>query len=386
MSTVRQHIGLMVAIATVCVAGPAYAAPRLDAGFTLDSQLVFPDHERTDVYYLSPPPVRIAEIDDRPDIKLSLTYYVGSGLRDDRDKRIARWALQVGIERTPRSSVMRARFEAMLKTEVGRGAELHEIPVLGVPTSVEFGTIDTPEDRLRLGYGHVLGKSAADKTSGSGRADSAYWTKRKLSFHLGPFDGVALREAMQEGGALMTVSYGYRVAGVVRDQDSEWMRDHDVATRKTPGAPEPIWQPTTRLVAPDSLAIDIDAKAHPDFVSTTDLHTLAPPGYAGLLVLSTDFQLDPADYLFEEKEVEIEASSVAGSPVRTTVRFPADDPEVTLLRADFGYAVRVDRPYRYRIRAYDLEGQELVSDWVQEDQWARPLDISGPITNAQEKL
>jgi hypothetical protein len=363
----RFAIAVSTALLLVSAVG---ADPRLDDALEVRGARVYADHEEPGVFYVAPGPIAIGRRDGgAPAVDLRLTYYYGSSLRDDRGRRDVLWGLGIDLVRSmPGTAERKALAEALRdRVPADEPVVVRNLPVYGMPIEVVYSPIDPDLTEVALGEAHVTEPEVDEPSDGESEdppaRDAGLWSRRRLSFALSPEDGTAMRAAFESGGALMGISYAYRVRGVVPTEalDEE----------------EREWLEVERLVGADALRVEIDGATHPEFLRIVDLNSLAPPGYAGLSVLCSDFAPAVDDWSFEAKRVELEAEGVAGQPIRASVEFPAVDPEVSLQRVAFPYAVRVDRPYRYRVTAYTIEGERRQGPWHEVEQWSRPLDITG---------
>ena len=388
----RLAVAAIVAM-TLGLTGGAVGEPALDRAFNMQGVLMFPDHERGDVYYVAPTPIGIAERPGgAPGVGLRLTYYYGTELRGDAGERDVSWVLSVDLERGPMAARETDALKTALSRQKGVPAEalvLRTLPVISVPTDVVYTPIVAPSDaagepgaaiQLSDGYAEARdddeeagGEGAVDEEGAAG-SDESYWLSRRLSFHLSPEDGQVMRRAFEESGAVMSVSYAYRAAGVVLEEGAMGTAD---GADGLSDAPDAVWTPTSRLVGANALRVEVDAETHPDFLTLVDLNARAPPGYPTLSFICSDFVTPEEDWSFYTKIIDIEAVGVAGRPVRTQIEFPLDDPQVSLRGAAFQYAVRVDRPFRYRVTAYPADAYSYRTKWIEVEKWGPPINISG---------
>lgn len=364
----------------------AVAEPALDRALDVQGALVFPDHQRGDVFYVAPTPIGIAERPGgAPGVGLRLTYYYGTELRGDAGERDVSWVLSVDLERQALTAWETDALKTALSRQKGVPADalvLRTLPVVSVPTDVVYTPIVAPTDaaegpggaiQLSDGYAEARGEDDAEEIDAED-GNETYWLSRRLSFHLSPEDGQVMRRAFEEGGAVMGVSYAYRAAGVVLEEGAMGTAD---GADDLSDAPDAAWAPASRLVGANALRVEIDADTHPDFLTIVDLNARAPPGYPTLSFICSDFVTPEENWLFFAKTIDIEAVGVAGRPVRTQIEFPSDDAQVSLQGAAFRYAVRVDRPFRYRVTAYPADAYSYRTKWIEVEKWGPPINISG---------
>jgi hypothetical protein len=125
-----------------------------------------------------------------------------------------------------------------------------------------------------------------------------------------------------------------------------------------------------------AVAIEVDAGRWPDIVRRIDNGASAPPGYAFLDVYCYDFNNELRPDLYE-KDVEIDAEGVAGRRARLFAIFQKDAPDVYTRTLRFPVAVRLDRPYRYRVVEIAPDGTLKEGVWRVRESWAAHLDVTG---------
>jgi hypothetical protein len=130
-----------------------------------------------------------------------------------------------------------------------------------------------------------------------------------------------------------------------------------------------------RLVRAGAVGVRVDARRWPELFQQIDFNEQMPPGYAVLRIYCYDFTngLRP-DLLF--KKVEVEAESVGGRSIPIEAKFLFTQPEVYRRSARFPFAVRLDRPYRYRVSTAARDGTQDVGEWRERTEWAPVLDVT----------
>ena len=351
-----------VASCTLLLCQPCKAKPTLDDPVRIGDVVVYPDNGAPEIFYLHPAPLVIAsDKKGQPDIHLSLTYYVGSRSNSDENRDDVSWRLSVGLERLYHSAATRRAIVERLKARFDGNIVLRNLPVKRIPVQIIYVPADTPDQVFELDSVHVA------ESDSKGIAGSS-WTSRTLNMPLERVDGNNFRAAVENDGAVMSLSYQFVSEGVVRHVDPEAepnMSDN-----------APIWKTVNKVYGDDALRVELDTGRYPDFLRVVDLDSLAPPGYPGITVICSDYLQEPEDIRFEETEVIFEAEGVTGNPIRVISRFPLDDPDVSLQQVGFKFAVRVDRPFRYQVRAYGIDGQEFTSDWTTVSGWNKPVYVS----------
>ncbi len=358
-------------LATLLTPSKSEAWALFGSNIDIAGQTVLKDHELPHVYYLVPPPPSIA-IDDegKPEVHLSLTYYSGTELRNDIDKKWAKWRLHIELVRASISRSTRNEIIAELSNigQTNRSIVLRDLPIISVPTEVTYSSIDTPESQISLSKAEIVGSDPAIDRSPQG--DQSYWTRRVLSFSLSENDGTAMRAAFDAGGSLMAISSAYRAVGVLAQDTDKTSSDY---------------VQTSNEVSSSAVRIQIDKNAYPEYLRIIDLNSVSPPGYVGLTFLCYDFSDVPNLDTVLFKKVELEAAGVTGRVIKTSIAFQRSKQGITQRFAKFPHAVRVDQPFRYRVKTYDLAGVLQVGPWISINNWITPIDVTSYQVESDEE-
>lgn len=299
---------------------------------------VLPDPASPRRVFLVPGEPEIARTDDgAPDLHLVSTRWIGTAATGDRGEARTDNVLSFRV-RLPQ--VSEAERDALLESLVDRGISRPEIvplPLTRIETDLVWAPVRT-EDADGEGDSRLLPSPDFD---GAG-----IWSERFFALRLRDEDAQLLAHALESGRVLLSVGWIFHGA--------------------LDGDPE-----TSRAVSGGSLAITLDAREWPRLVRRVDLNEQAPPGYGVLDVYCFD-----GDRVYE-KRVEVEAESVAGGrALQEAIFVLGETPSHVTLR--FPVAVRMDRPYRYRVFEVDWTGRErLAADWRTRDSWIELLDVTG---------
>jgi regulatory protein YycH of two-component signal transduction system YycFG len=78
------------------------------------------------------------------------------------------------------------------------------------------------------------------------------------------------------------------------------------------------------------------------------------------------------------KKIELKATSINGSSITRAFLFKFNQPDQYARNIQFGYAVRFDKPFYYRVTEITQDGEATVSDWKQKESWNEIIDITSP--------
>lgn len=413
LTSLAAVLALLTAL-TALVAGSALPAgavdlPDLSQGRAAGPLTVYPDSHRPGRFYYPPGELVVAtDAEGRPDLDLLAVRYTGQAASGDQGEHLFRSLLSFRVEMDgPHPDQLMAARHALRQQGVRR-AELRPLPLRRVEavlvwTPVDEESGDASGDGSDGEAGRVLSggrfERAGEGGGPTGGAFEGYWRQRVYTLRLGNADAQLLIGALDEGRVLLSVGWAFLSDGLdpqralteltgspelveeIRrqlglDQEGGDRGGEDASGEGANGA----GSAGPHLVKAGALSVTVDPTLHPGLVRRVDLNERMPPGYGVLEVYCYDFQVTPAEGeggpgLFE-KRVEIAAESVTGATVRREVSFRFDQPDLYSETVRFPVAVRLDRPYRYRVTSVRLDGSEQAGEWRERESWARLLDVT----------
>lgn len=367
-------VGLVGAVPGPCLGQPDLRTP-LDAG----PLTVYPDVSVPGRYYHLPPPLRPAERAGRPRASFLLTRYLGTAVRGDAGAVDYFGEISFTVTMAPlRAEALRAA-EASLQAHRGGGVDLRPLPIGRVEATVIFAPLGGGEE-TELPEGHFEPPRDAEEEDPREQSEpGAYWRRRTYALRLDRYTAEAVWKTLDADGGLLSVAYTYVAEGVTGEPEG------DLSIVATEGLPEDLGEHlketsetavSERAVLSDAFTITLDAARHPELVRIVDLNDRAPPDYPVLDVRCYDFKTDLRPDL-HLKMVELVGEAVNGRPARDLVVFRASEPEVAVHRVRFPFAVRLDRPLRYRVREVHRDGAQTSFEW-RERSWIGVLDVTTP--------
>jgi hypothetical protein len=333
------------------------------------------DAERTR-FYFAPGEIAIARSSDgRPAVQLLQLRY--SGMPDASGEAAPMHAstLTLGVElRGPDVQDLELARRFLRRLSGAPSIELRPIPIRSLDASLTFAPVDAGEPRALPG-GHF-------EEAGSESA-AGFWRERTYSVALDDHSSQILWEAIQRGLVALSVSYAFRAEGVIAPPKPELQA---IGAAPVEGLEEALAELLadpedgereleTRTVRAGAVELRVDAARWPDVLQRVDLDDRTPPGWALLRLYCFDFKDSLRPELFSKKVV-IEAQAVNGRPVVVEVKFLRSRPELFARSVRFPIAVRVDRPYRFRVVEAQPDGSEQVGEWAERASWAQILDVT----------
>jgi hypothetical protein len=374
----------LVAVALVACAGPAFAAPDLRDARRAGPLTVYPDDARRNLFYVPPGDLAIATREgEEPDVHLLHARYTGSAATADRGTAVFRSIFTVRLVMRGPTVKELGEARAALTASIGGPIELRPLPIRRVESAIVYAAAQdasgpaSGERALPPGHFESAESSAAPR--------EGYWTERIYTLGLGAADAQLLSDAFERGRLAMSVGYAFLGEGLGPDtplQEISGSPELVAALKKhiaeTPaGSRDEDDRPPVHVIRAGAVGITVDAVRWPRIVRRIDINESAPPGYAALDVYCYDFNRR-SDTTRYETRVEIQAAGVGGRPVTLAAAFTRSQPDLYARSLRFPVAVRMDRPYRFRVVAIADDGTAETSPWRERASWTELLDVTTP--------
>jgi len=360
------------------------ARPDLRSRTQVGRLTFFPDTERSRVYYYSPFDLSIGTTNEgRPDLLLLLTRYTGTSVHGDQGTFTPYSLLSFHIVMLTPDSEDLIEARKAINAE-WRRIELKPLPIRWLDAAVIYTPVDVAGESPTI----LPGGDFESGEQNSSSATRSFWTERYFTMRLGPHDAQLLWKAMHEGQLIMSLGYAFYADGVGPDQPIEELRgspeliaelEKRLGNRKSDEENDKI---NAYLVKAGALPIQIDANHWPGLCKKIDINERIPPDYPVLRIYCFDFNNALNPDLFA-KVVDIEATAAAftgreNNSVRLKVRFSQLQPDLYCQTVRSQFAVRLDKPYRFRTTDILLNSQMKVHDWQERTVWTNILDVTTP--------
>jgi hypothetical protein len=375
----------LLALSLLFPAGSLWAQPDFGGEQRIGDLVVFPDHLNVNRFYYAPGPLRLAQREGIPAVRFLLTRYVGTSVRGDQGEVSYFARLTFGIEMDgPKGEELRDAA-SRLASRTGRQPELRPLPIRRLEARVIFTPIGEAVSPDTLDEGHFEAAEDSGRSSNDG-----FWHRRTYSLRLDRQSAEAVWKTLEDGQALVSFAYAFITEGLPGGAGSGDLRMSSAVTEEerakfeaaVPRGDDPSSAEeglVEQAVRADAFAVELDASRHADLIMVHDLNQLhVDPAYSVLEVRCYDFRngLRPDLWM---KRVELAAEAVNGRTARITVTFSASEPDLHAESVRFPYAVRLDRPLRYRVVEIARDGTRVATDWHEKDSWVGLIDAtSGP--------
>jgi hypothetical protein len=355
----------------------AEAQPDFRSARQAGPLLVYSDDRNPRLYYYAPNELSLGESSPgKPDLHLLQTRYTGTVAGGDQGTAIHRSLLSFRVLLTPVKAQELDHAKRALRSLVGP-VELRPLPIRHVEAVLVYtpvGQTDEAKSEI-LPAGHFQEtEEEQDKSVRSG----VYWSERLYMLSLDNDTSQIFWSALQKGQVVLIVGYAFLADGIRRDTSVLTLTGPheltDALRARLEKGSSASQHATTEVVRAGAFAVTVDAGKWPDLFKQIDINDRLPPGYAVLDVYCYDFQQREARLY--EKRVEIEAEGVGGDPVGISTRFRRNQPDIYARSLRFPFAVRLDRPYQYRVVSTATDGAVSETPWQVESSWAKILDVT----------
>ena len=347
------------------------AQPVLPSKMEVAGLTVYKDLLKSNIYYYAPGKLRLAtDKTGKPGFQLVQMRYTGTGASGNQGEKRFLNLVQLTIWMDQPDG---SQLQAVQNQLGGFKINLKPLPLQNMEAFLVMPVGD--------GGGKVQRVGKAGGMEGA-NAKGGYWTEKVFTVRLDNHEAQLLWDQLDKGRLAMSLSYAFFTEAVSSLPGSyDISGDPEMAAELKEELDELVQLDSTSSIQAfeaGAFSIDIDPKLWPDVMRKVDINEDTPPAWAILELRCYDFSnaLRPD---LGMKMVEIEASGVTDEPVKITgKRFMASTPDQNTLQIKFPYAIKMTKPYRYRIIEYTEEGQKKEFPWVFRENWSELLDVTTP--------
>lgn len=370
----KSFITFLLLLISLTQTGTAYAQPDFSGAFRKHGVVLFRDVKLSNVYYYLPGDLEIARASDgKPDLNFIMMRYTGSSVYDESESIRYRniFSMRLVMKNVIDDSLRLAKAELDTRS---MSLLLKPLPISAIEAMLVFIPVGANDTTTIVRKGDL----SAEGESGYSSYGS-YWQERYFTVYLDNHSANILLEAVRKDLTAISFMYAFYSKGKSRTSIPDFSGHHQLARtfRQQLKDEESHSRDTLRecIIKSNAFAIYIDTLRYPHLVRQIDINNGVPPGYAVLNVRNYDFANGLRDDLYE-KTVELQATGAGGGKVDAQVTFRSSDPDLTSTNFKFKYAVRLDKPYRYRIRELFSDGRERITNWKDVSMWSALLDVT----------
>lgn len=374
ISTIGWMIGLIIAV-FAAFGRPAAAQPDLRSARQAGSLIVYADDRRPGLYYYAPSELTLAELSPgKPDLHFLQMRYTGTVAGGDQGNQIYRSLLNFRVLMPAIGAQELQAAKRMLSPRAD--AELRPLPIRRIEAVLVYAPVTGEAERSKpepLPAGHFQETEDEKKPT-----PDVYWTERIYTLALDNDTSQLFWSALQKGQVVLSVGYAFMADGIADESPTLKLTGPaeltDALRARLDSGSAGAQQKTTFAVRAGAFAVTVEAQKWPDLFKRVDINERMPPGYAAIDIYCYDFQKHNTDIY--EKHVDIEAEGIEGRPVNIQTRFRRQQPDIYARSLRFPFAVRLDRPYRYRVVTIQSDGQIYETPWQVRTSWTQVLDVT----------
>jgi hypothetical protein len=379
-------IAALAALLFSAAPASASAAPDLRRSRTAGPLTVYADDGRANVFYYPPGELAVATREDgSPDVRLLLARYTGSVVTRDQGRALYRSVLTVHVVLGGPSTVQLAEARQQLAAQQPGAIELRPLPIRRLESALVYAPVAEPTSgtppaassgEQALPAGHF---EAADENPAAG--PDGYWSDRVYTLRLGESDAQLLSSALEHGQVAISIGYAFLTEGARPDDPLQQLSGSPALVaelQKLVASPATSGTGTEKplaVVRAGAVGVTADLARWPQIVRRIDINDSAPPGYAAMDIYCYDFNQGTWSALYE-KQIEIQADGIGGRSVSITTSFNRSQPDLYARSVRFPVAVRLDRPYRFRVVEISQDGTSSTTPWQARSSWTDLLDVT----------
>lgn len=354
------------------IAGTAAAQVDFATKDVIGNVVLYQDSEKKTLFYYAPYGLRLVKDNEgKPDFRFIQMRYTGTNLTDDQGAARFRSLLRFKVANHVPSKTTRDSIKKVIRRKGKTVSKLQPLPIHNLKaTLIHTAETDTVPTAYDAGF------FEGDETASA----SAYWTERDFTLRLNNDDAQMFWSTLQGDQPTLSVNYIFSVKGLNSAEAelvtsgtgeiNETMEDrikleNDSINRTI----------SEKIIISGALSIDVDTGKWPDLLKQIDINERIPPEYAALDVYCYDFNNEIREELYA-KRLEVKAEGVGNSEVSFKTTFRATEPDIYAKTIKFIYAVKLDKPYLYRITEIFKDGKADRSDWKEVENWHQILDIT----------
>lgn len=353
----------------------AYAQPDFTSAIKSNGVVLFGDVTSRNTYYYLPGDLEIArDANGRPDFNFTMMRYNSSAVYGEEEGLRYRNILSMRLVMKNISDDSLRLAKRKLDNNRSSVVLLRPLPITMIDALVVFIPVGGSDTSAVVKRGDL----SADGSNGYSTSGS-YWQERYFTLHLDNYSAMLLLEAFQEDYTAISFMYAFYSKGSSTRRIPSFSGYGNLAATFQRQLKEDVADTTNTVrecvVKSNAFPIYIDTVKYKDLIRQIDINNGVPPGYAVLNVRNYDFANNLRQDLYE-KTVDLQATGAGGGKVDASVTFRSDAPEITSTNFKFKYAVKLNQPYKYRVRELYKDGREEVTEWKDVSMWSALLDVT----------
>jgi len=353
------------------LSGIAFSQPVWESRITREDIILFEDFHNPKLKYYSPGRLKLkTKANGEPDFMLTQLRYTGVSLSGDQGNKRFTNIIQMNIEMENTDPLILEKLRTQFR--LSSRVKLSPLPIRNLESSLisSASGAETDQEVKKLN-GYFQGNS---ETNG------IYWTERSFTLALDNNESQLIEDQLKNNRLAFSFSYSFYADVMLKSYKEIMTSGNPEFKKKFQASNADLGDPDTALaqmvVRANSFSISVDLAQFPNCIRKIDINqNNTPPAYAYVEVRCHDFSNKIRTDLFF-KTFELEAQGVSGDPVIGEVKFSANRPEIHTMTVAFPYAVKMNKPPRYRITETTDSGERITLPWTYLNTWKPMIDIT----------
>ncbi len=366
-----RKINILLVI--VLISFNAFTQPKKSSRRNIDGVIIYQDILIKTRYYYVPYGLKlVVNKEGRPHFKFIQMRYTGTKVTENENSKSFRSLLSFRVANNIPSKTTINAIILKLRSEGANIQDLQLIAISNLDAELVYAkneVTDTISKSLKNGF--------FENTENNSTTQN--WKERDFILRLDNEEAQLFRESLQNNRPIISLNYAFLARFESDDFDkiittgsAEFVKKFERDNKKGKSNKNDL---TEVVINGGSLSIDINTKKWPDLIKQIDLNERVPAEYAALDVYCYDFNNAIRDDL-DSKRIEIKAISVNGKEVVFKNTFNRGQPDIYAKNIKFIYAVKLSKPYQYRVTQVYKDGTSMQTDWITKKQWHGILDIT----------
>ncbi len=340
---------------------------------------IYPDAKNAVVYYYAPGDIVLATDNfGAPLYKFFQIRYSGSAVTGDQGKINYRSILEFTVKQNHLDTKTIDGIVTVLKQRTAK-AELHPMPIKRMEAALVYA-LDQPSEQKEKATTISGGKF--ESTNDAGNADEL-WTERMFTLSLDNTSSQLLWSSLENGQVLMSLCYSLYTKGIVDSLSLSRLTFTGNLPTELAGeisdfvnASKKDTTKQTFLIKTSATGLAVDLTHAADRIKKIDINENSiPPDYAVLDIRCYDFNNELRPDLYA-KRFEASATGMDGHDVKQSITFYSTAPDIYYSGLRFKYAVKMDKPLKYRVIEIQNDAAPIYGKWREQKNWNNLIDIT----------
>jgi hypothetical protein len=376
-----KQINIIILLSGLLYGIQTGAQPSVSSSFVVNEQKIFRDAVKTNIYYCMPSDYKLAaDANGKPEFTLTQMRYTGTQATGDAGKIKYNNLLQFKIV----ADIQQQKKTEELKTELRKTdaqAELRLLPIRKFSSVLVFAGAPDGAENAGADTARLVKTDYTEAADENASVNNSYWNERVVTLRLSNTDAQLVESAIKNMQSVMSFSYGiYTVFSDAGMEDLSVSGNKEIRkeikdffANEIKNSGDSALHIT--LVKADAIAVKIDLNKWPAAIQKVDINEKIPAKYALFDVYCYDFNNELRPDLYSKK-IEIKATSVNGADIVTAFSFRQNKPDMYAKSIRFAYAVKMERPFYYRVTEINNDGETWAGEWIKKKEWNEILDIT----------